>query len=215
MRCCARSSSRAARGRARCRDPSDPAIAGHGRVTVTEAGNRWLGSRIDISACTKRIHGDSLRRLEETDRRHRDRWNARLTRSRTRSSSSPRAQALHHARARERAPAGSRVSRSSMPNRPASRIQASAAGARADLPARDGACRGRHPGASAALPASRARARFDRNEDLGVVLADLGRHRRARRALARPPRGVEDGGSALDRPDRPRHPRRRMRPNAP
>ncbi len=39
-------------------------------LTVTEAGKRWLGSRIDISPSTKRIHGDSLRRLEETDRRH-------------------------------------------------------------------------------------------------------------------------------------------------
>jgi integrase len=33
-------------------------------VTVTEAGRRWLRSRIDISAHTVRIHGDSLRRLE-------------------------------------------------------------------------------------------------------------------------------------------------------
>jgi hypothetical protein len=28
------------------------------------AGKRWLGSRVDISANTVRIHGDSLRRIE-------------------------------------------------------------------------------------------------------------------------------------------------------
>jgi integrase len=33
-------------------------------LTVSEAGKRWLRSRIDISAHTRRIHGDSLRRLE-------------------------------------------------------------------------------------------------------------------------------------------------------
>ena len=33
-------------------------------LTVIEAGRRWLQSRIDISASTKRIHGDSLRRLD-------------------------------------------------------------------------------------------------------------------------------------------------------
>jgi integrase len=33
-------------------------------LTVTEAGKGWLGSRIDISSNTVRIHGDSLRRLE-------------------------------------------------------------------------------------------------------------------------------------------------------
>lgn len=33
-------------------------------ITVTEAGKRWLTTRIDISKSTKRIHGDSLRRLE-------------------------------------------------------------------------------------------------------------------------------------------------------
>ena len=33
-------------------------------LTVTEAGKRWLRSRIDISAHTVCIHGDSLRRLE-------------------------------------------------------------------------------------------------------------------------------------------------------
>jgi integrase len=34
-------------------------------LTVTEAGKRWLRSRIDVSDSTKRIHGDSLRRLED------------------------------------------------------------------------------------------------------------------------------------------------------
>jgi len=33
-------------------------------LTVAEAGKRWLGSRIDISASTVRIHGDSLKRLQ-------------------------------------------------------------------------------------------------------------------------------------------------------
>jgi integrase len=35
-------------------------------VTVNMAGQRWLRSRLDISAATRRIHGDSLRRLEES-----------------------------------------------------------------------------------------------------------------------------------------------------
>ena len=35
-----------------------------GLLTVAEAGRRWLSSPIDVSAHTRRIHGDSLRRLE-------------------------------------------------------------------------------------------------------------------------------------------------------
>src|SRR6185437_3858439 len=34
-------------------------------LTVSEAGKLWLRSRIDIKDSTKRIHGDSLRRLED------------------------------------------------------------------------------------------------------------------------------------------------------
>jgi Phage integrase family len=73
--------------------------------------------------------------------------------------------------------------------------------ARPDRPARDRARRGRHPGSAVALPAPDARARFDGHDDLGVVLVELGRHRRARRPLARSPRCLEDGDAALDRPD--------------
>jgi len=40
-------------------------LRGTDALTVTEAGKRWLRSRIDVSESTKRIHGDSLRRLED------------------------------------------------------------------------------------------------------------------------------------------------------